>query len=318
MASRSQIATSGDGARSNHPGSSSESSHRGEGSQSADGWYDHRGAGSQSDHRGYGAQSDDWHRDDVWQIWPVNGAESERGQPWAAWHSQSYADWRYGQPCAAWHSQGYAVADAQPLSRMLRESEASSTQLHPLPSLAPPAVADAQPLGSAERPVISNRDVVSVISPRQAPSPSTVHIDNGKQIRLQILQPLRAAVSGQCPSWILPQTLNVGGVEVQVANLHDAMTIDWHRVLVNEPAVQSLSVESWHVQFYDDEIDPHPPLWRDRPRLDCVVRFAGGTTVRYHPQAVLIWSTQPMPTAAMLMRIRRKALLLQLPPGHLW
>ena len=54
--------------------------------------------------------------------------------------------------------------------------------------------------------------------------------------------------------------------------------------------------------FYQDEPDPNQ---RDAPRLDIVVSFADGRSVRYHPSAEPIWSDQPQPTKAMQIRYNR-------------
>ena len=51
--------------------------------------------------------------------------------------------------------------------------------------------------------------------------------------------------------------------------------------------------------FYVDEPDPNH---HGAPRLDIVVSFANGKSVRYHPSAHPIWSDEPQPTAAMQKR----------------
>ena len=43
----------------------------------------------------------------------------------------------------------------------------------------------------------------------------------------------------------------------------------------------------------------------DAPRLDIVVSFADGRSVRYHPRADPIWSDQAQPTDAMQKRYNR-------------
>ena len=54
--------------------------------------------------------------------------------------------------------------------------------------------------------------------------------------------------------------------------------------------------------FYEDEPDPNQ---RDAPRLDIVVSFADGRSVRYHPRAKPNWSDEVQPTEAMSMRYAR-------------
>ena len=54
--------------------------------------------------------------------------------------------------------------------------------------------------------------------------------------------------------------------------------------------------------FFHDEPDPNQ---RDKPRLDIVVSFDNGHSVRYHPNAFPIWSTSQQPTDAMQKRYNR-------------
>ena len=54
--------------------------------------------------------------------------------------------------------------------------------------------------------------------------------------------------------------------------------------------------------FYKHEPDPNRG---DKPRLDIVVSFANGRSVRYHPSAEPIWSDELQPTKAMQVRYNR-------------
>ena len=54
--------------------------------------------------------------------------------------------------------------------------------------------------------------------------------------------------------------------------------------------------------FYEREPDPNQG---DAPRLDIVVSFADGRSVRYHPSADPIWSDEPQPTKAMHTKYNR-------------
>ena len=54
--------------------------------------------------------------------------------------------------------------------------------------------------------------------------------------------------------------------------------------------------------FYEDEPDPNHG---DAPRLDILVSFADGRSVRYHPKANPIWSDELQPTQAMQCRYNR-------------
>ena len=167
----------------------------------------------------------------------------------------------------------------------------------------------------ARRCVEDALQIIPYVPATTQPTTILLRLDSGAEIRKSLFHPLRGAVGGEFPDWILPETFNVQGVEVPLASLEQVIRIDWNRVFFNEPAVlQSLRLigaESWRVQFYADEPDPTPPKWPDRPRLDIVLHFADGTYVRYHPSALPIWSTEAMPTAAMIIRMRRKANLLK-------
>ena len=140
------------------------------------------------------------------------------------------------------------------------------------------------------------------------PPDARIRLQSAKQMQEHILHPLCKAVGGNFPEWIRPQSLIVGGSDVALEHLHEAFDVDWRRVI---PASGSLQVEAWAVAFYDEEPDPTPPLWPDRPRLDIVVTFTDGNWVRWHPKAKLIWSTDLMPTDAMRCRMNRKAKLLK-------
>ena len=119
-----------------------------------------------------------------------------------------------------------------------------------------------------------------------------------------ILHPLRQAIGGVFPNWILPVRLSVDGVYWPIHRLHEAFVFDYDGVM--GPVLQNLQVQEWKPVFYEDEPDPTPPFARDRPRLDILLTFIDGTWLRWHPDATLIWSTTPQPTAAMITRINRK------------
>ena len=65
------------------------------------------------------------------------------------------------------------------------------------------------------------------------------------------------------------------------------------------PRVTSVSVLP---TFYADEPDPNQG---DSTRLDVVVSFADGRSVRYHPSAGPTWSDEAQPTKAMQQRYNR-------------
>ena len=74
--------------------------------------------------------------------------------------------------------------------------------------------------------------------------------------------------------------------------------------------LENLQVLSWTVVFYEVEADPTPDLWPDMPRLDAVLTLDNGTWARWHPSGAPIFSTEQMPTAAMQIRMNRKANLI--------
>ena len=76
---------------------------------------------------------------------------------------------------------------------------------------------------------------------------------------------------------------------------------NWAQILEdNSPPGRVL--EKSVATFFPAEADPNQD---DAPRLDIVLTFSDGITVRHHPKAELIWSTQAQPTAAMQLRIHR-------------
>ena len=75
--------------------------------------------------------------------------------------------------------------------------------------------------------------------------------------------------------------------------------MDWSNIVKIHPGAEITAAVP---TFYQDEPDPNQ---RDAPRLDIVVSFADGRSVRYHPSAEPIWSEDLQPTTAMQMRYNR-------------
>ena len=75
--------------------------------------------------------------------------------------------------------------------------------------------------------------------------------------------------------------------------------LDWQNMLKLPPG---WTPTNFVPTFFHDEPDPNQ---RDKPRLDIVVSFDNGHSVRYHPSAEPIWSTSPQPTDAMQKRYNR-------------
>ena len=67
-----------------------------------------------------------------------------------------------------------------------------------------------------------------------------------------------------------------------------------------------MSIVSIVPTFYLDEPDHNQ---RNKPRLDILVSFNDGITVRYHPKADPIWSSTQQPTEAMRKRYDLRAKL---------
>ena len=142
-------------------------------------------------------------------------------------------------------------------------------------------------------------------------APQLIKLKGKKDIQQAIFHPLRAAVTGEFPNFQLPTFLATDqGDHIALDDLQHTFEINWRTVARFKSAVfENLHVESWTVQFYEDEPDPTPPEYPDRPRLDAVLTFSDGTWARWHPSGEPIFSTQPMPTAAMVIRFNRKRIL---------
>ena len=80
--------------------------------------------------------------------------------------------------------------------------------------------------------------------------------------------------------------------------------VHWPSMLGMSEFPPTLVIKDIIPKFYVDEPDPNRG---DKPRLDILVCFQNGVTVRYHPQATPIWSHEPMPTNAMRTRWNRAA-----------
>ena len=79
----------------------------------------------------------------------------------------------------------------------------------------------------------------------------------------------------------------------------------WQRVL-QDSYPTACALDSVCARFFVNEPDPNRS---NRPRLDFVLSISDGSWVRYHPGAVLIWSTQTHPSQAMQNRYSHAAKL---------
>ena len=124
-----------------------------------------------------------------------------------------------------------------------------------------------------------------------------------KLMQEHILHPLRKAITGRFPNYILPQSLTVNGSEIPLHSLHDVYDVIWSRIL-DPKKVNCEETVAWKVAFFEEEIDPTPPFAADTPCLDIVVTLTDGREFRWHPNALLIW--QDTTTDAMIQRMQRK------------
>ena len=116
-------------------------------------------------------------------------------------------------------------------------------------------------------------------------------------MRADVLDPLYDACVWDegTQRWVVPR-------EKTPLSIDDAY---WAGVLGSKyPAGQTIT--SCDASFFQAEADSNR---QNKPRLDIVLVFSGGTTVRYHPKAALIWSTDSLPTDAMIKRIRLRGKL---------
>ena len=108
-------------------------------------------------------------------------------------------------------------------------------------------------------------------------------------IKRDVLSPLLAQCSWRDNRWVCPEP----------EPDERLLQLPWTQLL--STSTQS-TVTRAVCKFYADEPDPNQ---EDKPRLDIFVQFASGHSVRYHPSASLIWSSEPQPTKAMQSRYNR-------------
>ena len=108
-------------------------------------------------------------------------------------------------------------------------------------------------------------------------------------IKRDVLCPLLAQCSWENNRWVCPEP----------EPDERLLQLPWTQLLSMSPQDRvTLAV----CKFYADEPDPNQ---ENKPRLDIFVQFASGHSVRYHPSASLIWSSEPQPTKAMQIRYNR-------------
>ena len=184
-----------------------------------------------------------------------------------------------------------------------------------LPPPSPPLPASGQQHPPPPTPVLLN-PVVPPPPPKATTTaaPQLIKLRGRKDIQQAIFNPLRAAITGTFPHWQLPTFLTTeDDAHIAFDQLENTFEIDWRTCSKTKATVlENLQVLSWTVQFFEDEPDPTPPDWRDRPRLDAVLQLSDGTWARWHTSGHIILSTQRMPTDAMQIRMNRYRALVKL------
>ena len=133
------------------------------------------------------------------------------------------------------------------------------------------------------------------ITPQLANASSSVATEHAINIKRDVFKPLLAQCQWDAEnrSWRLPETK----LDARL------LALDWPRMIHSASDKVARSVLP---TFYPREPDHNQ---HDKPRLDLVVSFADGTSVRYHPSATPIWSDETQPTDAMQKRYNRAAKL---------
>ena len=98
--------------------------------------------------------------------------------------------------------------------------------------------------------------------------------------------------NNESQQWSVPVTHHLDLID----EFHWAKMLDF-----GEEFPPGKSIVSTVPTFYLDEPDHNH---RNKPRLDILVSFTDGETVRYHPRAHLIWSSSQQPTDAMRNRYK--------------
>ena len=177
------------------------------------------------------------------------------------------------QPPAASSSSSYEV---------IASGGASETQEEQQQPAQPAANADEGPLEWTITPIPWAPVGGSAGTPAQQPQLA---------IRRDVLNPLLDACTWDdaIGAWLTPAT----EPDARLCGM------DWRNMLNLPPG---WTPTSFVPTFFHAEPDPNQ---HDKPRLDIVVSFDNGDSVRYHPRADPIWSTSPQPTDAMQKRYNR-------------
>ena len=153
------------------------------------------------------------------------------------------------------------------------------------------SISDTDKIPSTETPRPKPAPPPLPITPQLANASSSVATEHAINIKRDVFKPLLAQCQWeeQNRSWRLPETQ----LDARL------LALDWPRMIHSASDKVARSVLP---TFYPREPDHNQ---HDKPRLDLVVSFADGTSVRYHPSATPIWSDETQPTDAMQKRYNR-------------
>ena len=191
----------------------------------------------------------------------------------------------YDLACAAQPSLEAVASAASQVNEATLDSACAAQPSHEARALAAPE-------SSASR---SNESAPVLYKPVEQPS------QKPQSLRKQVFQPLlaRCTWDAQGNRWVCP-------LPQPEASLS---SYPWPAMLGFGPdCPRGKEIANIVPTFFEDEPDHNQ---QNKPRLDIVVSFLDGVTVRYHPSATPIWSTEPQPTVAMQMRYRLAAKLLR-------
>ena len=208
----------------------------------------------------------------------------------------------------------------------LTDSNSTSSDLHPmftphrsdthpteqegtLPPSTPPTQPPPRPPTSAANPAATSATTPAATpaaNPAATPAATSADLSilpfhpplNSPTIK-SIFQHYNAGcvLNEESQQWAIPLT--------HALNLIDQF--DWKKMLdCSDEFLQGRFIVSTIPTFYREEPDHNQ---RNKPRLDILVEFNDGITVRYHQGADHIWSTTPQPTTAMEKRYKLAAKL---------
>ena len=207
------------------------------------------------------------------------------GHAWTGW-----TGWTPGSDhTTGWTSEATQSSAEQPALDVAEDAQPASSAEQP----ALDVITLAQPVGSAQHGTTS----AATQSSAEQPALEVLPLAEFNHLRREVLDPLYAG----CLSNRDTQEWVVSNKETPLA-LNPAY---WRKVLGAHHPVDATLI-SCIATFFENEPDHNR---QNKPRLDIVLKFSDGRTVRYHPKAKLIWSDEPQPTEAMQKRFNHAAKL---------